>query len=257
MTLDADEKAGDTGTDPVGEERERHVTDIYLNFHGLGAPPPHVAEDERRYWVTPGRFQAVLRFIRDHGCADRVRITFDDGNRSDVTIALPMLEAFEQRAAFFVISDRIGTPSYLGAADIARLRDAGMTIGSHGAAHVAWTTLHDAELAAQVARSLQTLSGLTGHPVTEVAAPFGEYDRRVLGVLRRLGVTRVYTSDKGVTQVDAWLVARNTMRMDMPLESIEALMMDGVQPVRRLRQSASRLARQLRLSPAPSNLSHG
>src|SRR6201999_3674638 len=113
----------------------------------------------------------------------RVRITFDGGNRSDVTVALPMLEAFERRAAFFIVSDRIGAPSYLGAADIARLRDAGMTIGSHGAAHVAWTTLHDAELATQVARSLTALSDLIGHPVTEVAAPFGEYDRRVLGVL--------------------------------------------------------------------------
>ena len=179
------------------------------------------------------------------------------GNRSDVTIALPMLEAFEQRAAFFVVADRIGAPSYLGAADIARLRDAGMPIGSHGAAHVAWTSLHDAELTTQVARSLRVLSGLIGQPVTEVAVPFGAYDRRVLSVLRRLGVTRVYTSDSGVTQPDAWLAARNTMRMDMPLESIEALMMHGIQPMQRLRQSGSRLARRLRLSPTLSNLSHG
>jgi peptidoglycan/xylan/chitin deacetylase (PgdA/CDA1 family) len=256
MMLDTEHDARDAERH-AADEQEGRVTHIYLNFHGLGAPPPHVEERERRYWITPGRFQAVLRFIRDHGCAERVRLTFDDGNRSDVTIALPMLEAFEQRAAFFVVSDRIGTPSYLGAADIARLRDAGMTIGSHGAAHVAWTTLHDAELATQVARSLKTLTGLVGHPVTEVAAPFGEYDRRVLSVLRRLGVTRVYTSDSGVALADTWLMARNTMRMDMPLESIEALVMDGVQPMQRLRQSGSRLARRLRFSPASSNLSHG
>lgn len=199
------------------------MAEIYLSFHGLGTAPSHVEPDERPSWLTPERFEAILRLARDRDRRGRVRITFDGGNRSDVTVALPVLEAFERRAAFFVVCDRIGTPSHLSAADIARLRDADMAIGSHGAAHVAWTTLDDAELTAQVARSLRVLSGLIGHPVTEVAVPFGAYDRRVLGVLRKLGVTGVHTADTGVAEPRGWLKARNTMRMDTPLNAIEAL----------------------------------
>ncbi len=233
------------------------MAEIYLNFHGLGTPPAHVEADERPYWLAPGRFDSILRMIRDSDASRRVRVTFDDGNRSDVTIALPLLEAYELRGAFFVVTGRIGTPSYLGAADVVRLRDAGMTIGSHGAAHVSWTSLADAELAAQVARSLRNLSQLIAQPVTEVAVPFGDYDRRVLGVLRRLGVTRVHTSDTGVSRSGAWLAARNSMRADTPLHAIEALVAGGVHPVKRLRQSASRLAKRLRLSAASPSPTHG
>lgn len=209
------------------------MAEIYLNFHGLGTAPSHAEPGERPYWLAPERLEAILRLIRACDRADRVRITFDGGNRSDVTVALPVLEAFERRAAFFVVSDRIGTPSHLNAAEIARLRDAGMAIGSHGAAHVPWTTLHDAELTAQVARSLRVLTDLIGHPVTEVAVPFGAYDRRVLRLLSNLGVTGVHTADTGVAEPRAWLKARNTLRMDTPLEAIEALVAGAAHPARR------------------------
>jgi peptidoglycan/xylan/chitin deacetylase (PgdA/CDA1 family) len=222
------------------------LAEIYLNFHGLGAAPSHAKPDERPYWLTPARFEAILRLIRVHDRTGCVGITFDGGNRSDVTVALPVLEAFERRAAFFIVSDRIGTPSYLSVADIARLRDAGMIVGSHGAAHVAWTTLDDAELTAQVARSLQVLAALSGEPVTEVAVPFGAYDRRVLRVLRKLGVTAVHTADTGRAEPRAWLKARNTLRMDTPLEAVEALVAGTAPPARRstanhtLRETAQR-----------------
>jgi peptidoglycan/xylan/chitin deacetylase (PgdA/CDA1 family) len=206
--------------------------EIHLNFHGLGTAPSHVESDERPCWLTPEWFESILRLIRVCDRAGRVRITFDGGNRSDVTVALPVLEAFERRATFFVTTDRIGTPSYLSAADIVRLRDAGMAIGSHGVAHVAWTTLEDAELTAQVARSLRVLTGLIGQPVTEVALPFGAYDRRVLRVLRRIGVTGVHTANAGVAEPHAWLKARNTLRMDTPLDAIEALVAGAAHPAR-------------------------
>ena len=209
------------------------MAEIYLNFHGLGTAPAHLAADDKPTWLTPERFEAILRLIRACDRADRVRITFDGGNRSDVTMALPILETFERRAAFFVTCDRIGMLPYLSAADIARLRDAGMTIGSHGAAHVAWTTLDDAELTAQVARSLRVLTGLTGQPVTEVAVPFGAYDPRVLRVLRKLGVTGVHTADPGAAEPRAWLKARNILRMDTPLDAIEALIAGTIDPAPR------------------------
>jgi peptidoglycan/xylan/chitin deacetylase (PgdA/CDA1 family) len=199
--------------------------EIYLNFHGLGDPPEHVGVDEHPYWLTPDRFTRILELARNYGSPHRqIRFTFDDGNKSDVTTALPILRAMSQRASFFPLSDSIGMPGFVEADDIIRLRDAGMTIGSHGARHVKWTTLNNAELADEVHRSLQILSGILRQPITTVAVPFGDFNQRVLGILREIGIVTVFTSDGGATWTNAKLKTRNTIRMDIPLEVIETLL---------------------------------
>jgi hypothetical protein len=68
---------------------DRRMQQIYLNFHGLGCPPPHVDDGERAYWLEPKQFSTFLgiaqRYEQEH---QQVLITFDDGNKSDVDIAL-------------------------------------------------------------------------------------------------------------------------------------------------------------------------
>lgn len=209
---------------------------IYLNFHGLGAPSAHVSDEERPYWLPPEHFATILRLVRDFETDDRkVHITFDDGNKSDITIAMPILQKFHRIASFFLLSDRIGKAGFLDASDIVRLRDAGMTIGSHGAAHVNWTTLDDAELSRQVTRSLRVLSDFVGKPVAMVAAPFGGYDLRVLDLLRPLNIAVVFTSDGGPVRPSAWIKPRTTIRTDTSLEIIEALVSGRLPPLQRLR----------------------
>jgi peptidoglycan/xylan/chitin deacetylase (PgdA/CDA1 family) len=217
---------------------------IYLNFHGLGDPPFHVADSDRLYWLSPDRFTSIIRLAYDNETDGRkIEITFDDGNMSDVMIALPILDAFGRRASFFPLSGRIGQPGFLGAADVLRLSDAGMSVGSHGAAHVRWTTLADDELATQVTNSLRALSDVIRKPVTTVAVPFGAYDRRVLRILRRLDVAAVFTSDGGPTRSSDWIKSRTTIRMDTPVESIEALVAGRSSPLQWVRFVARRLKR--------------
>ena len=47
--------------------------------------------------------------------------------------------------------------------------------------------------------------------IQEAACPFGEYDRRVLGVLRNAGYETVYTSDGGPAWSNEWVQARNSI----------------------------------------------
>lgn len=194
---------------------------IVLNFHGLGEPGPAIEQDERPYWVAIERFEAILAFVAPR--AEAIAITFDDGNASDVVHALPLLVRHGLKADFFVVSERIGQSGYLSAADILDLRRAGMGIGSHGMRHVKWTSLPDDELALHVSRSLQALSDILAEPMRSVAIPFGAYDRRVLAVLRREGVTRAYTSDRGPVLPGRWLVARNTVPARFTLDDIREL----------------------------------
>jgi peptidoglycan/xylan/chitin deacetylase (PgdA/CDA1 family) len=216
-------------------------TEIYLNFHGVGTPGAHVPPDEIPYWLSTEQFQAIVDLV---GRAGRpVRLTFDDGNASDLALATPILKRAGLTAAFFVLTDRLGADAYLSDADLVALKNEGMAVGSHGAAHVAWTGLSHDALVEQVSGSLARLGEILAGPVHEVAVPFGAYDRGVLDTLKACAVSRVYTSDKGAAASGAWLVPRNTIRADMDIRQIEDIAM-GRMPVRR---RAKAMLRQLAL----------
>lgn len=219
--------------------------EIYLTFHGLGTPGEHVPDSDRPYWVPLDRYHAILDVIAN--ATNKVGLTFDDGNRSDIELGLPALQQHGLTAIFFVVSERIGTPSYLSADEIRALDRAGMGIGSHGISHVRWTDLPDNLITHQVSSSMAVLSEILGKRVDSVAVPFGAYDRRVLTVIRRLRVARVYTSDFGPVVPGSWIVARNTVRINTPLTEIKTMVnrrhstADGVRArVRQLRLSLSR-----------------
>jgi peptidoglycan/xylan/chitin deacetylase (PgdA/CDA1 family) len=181
---------------------------LILTFHGIGAPPADAGESERSVWVSPELFEATL----DEAARRRdVVITFDDGNRSDVEVALPALRRRGTTATFFVLAGRLDQPGFLTSAEVRELADSGMTVGSHGLEHRSWRSLGDEELVSQLERARSLLERVVACPVTEASCPFGEYDRRVLRHLRRLGHERVYTSDGGRTRARGWLLARNTV----------------------------------------------
>jgi peptidoglycan/xylan/chitin deacetylase (PgdA/CDA1 family) len=184
------------------------VRQFILNFHGIGAVPDHVGAVEREFWLERDLYESILDEVRGR---DDVAITFDDGNRSDADIGLPALAERGLRATFFVLADRIGERTYLGDDQIRELAESGMGVGSHGAAHRSWRSLADDELRREVDGAREAIESALGGPVAEASCPFGEYDRSVLGALRRAGFERVYTSDGGWADSGAWLQPRNTV----------------------------------------------
>ncbi len=188
-------------------------TERVLTFHGLGAPPRPLDDGEDDVWLPAEWFAAIVEALGrgDSTRADATRITFDDGNRSDLELALPVLTAHGRTATFFVLAGKLDQPGYLTRADVTTLADAGMTIGSHGLMHAAWSELAPTELTREVAVSKSLLRECTGREIAEAACPFGLYNRRVLGALRDEGYTRVYTSDGGPARADAWLAPRTTI----------------------------------------------
>jgi peptidoglycan/xylan/chitin deacetylase (PgdA/CDA1 family) len=192
-----------------------------VNFHGVGEPSRKLDAGEAMVWLAADRFLATLDALRGR---DDVRISFDDGNRSDVDVALPALIERGITATFFVIAGRLGDPDHLGADDICTLAAAGMTVGSHGLHHRDWRRLGDAELTRELTESRRILEGLLGRPVTQAAVPFGSYDRRVLTQARRAGAyERVFTSDGGPARHGAWLQPRTSVGNDgVPFAALTA-----------------------------------
>lgn len=182
---------------------------LNLCFHGIGTPGRPLEPDEDLYWVKEEQFTELLDVISRY---PSVRVTFDDGNASDAAIALPALRRHNLTAKFFVVADRIDQPGSVSSADIRELVSGGMVVGSHGLRHRPWRSVYGDELHQELAVAASTIAGVSGQPVTEVACPFGSYDRRVLAAIRSAGFRRVYTVDGGSARSQAWIQPRYTVR---------------------------------------------
>jgi peptidoglycan/xylan/chitin deacetylase (PgdA/CDA1 family) len=186
-------------------------------FHGVGEPPTALEPDSHEYFVSVDLFLAVL----DEAAARPwVSLTFDDGYASDVEVALPALRERGLTATFFPVGGKLGQPGYLDAVNIRALSAAGMPVGSHGMWHRSWRDL-DAQAEYEelvVARSL--IGSAAQAPVRAAACPFGWYDRRALGALRRHGYEQVFTSDRRRARVGFWLQPRYSILRSDTLGSI-------------------------------------
>jgi len=223
---------------------------VCLNFHGLGEPDSRIPDAERRFWLSEDQFERVL----DAVCRmnrEQVGITFDDGNASDVLIALPALRQRGLRGSFFVVSGRIGQPGYLSADQIRLLTGEDMLVGSHGARHERWTEMSDDALRDDISSSCIRLEEITGFAPSMAAVPFGSYDARVLRALRKQRFERIYTSDPGPVVPNSWLVARYSVRADTTIEEVEAILLK--QSWTDVARTALRQWRRSRSGSAPSS----
>jgi hypothetical protein len=213
---------------------------LVLNFHCITRPSRQMADDEADVCVERQQFLDILDLVSGRG---DVRLTFDDGNSSDVSEALPELTRRGLRAHFFICPARFGTPGFVDEDDIRELRLAGMSLGSHGMDHVRWRRLGRSAIDREIIRAKQVLEDASQAPVDEAACPFGQYDRRTLSALRAAGFNRVYTSDGGRASATDWLVPRNTVRRCDTAESVERMLnssADTVPPMERVKRWVKR-----------------
>jgi peptidoglycan/xylan/chitin deacetylase (PgdA/CDA1 family) len=196
---------------------------INLTFHGIGATERRLEPGEADVWVSRDQFVSILDSVKGR---DDVRITFDDGNASDLEHALPALRERGLKGTFFVVAGRLGEDHFLDAAGVKELAAAGMEIGCHGMRHRPWRRLGEAELREELVEAKTRLEHVLERPITRAACPFGSYDRRVLRVVREAGYEQVFTSDRGSARHDAFLQARTSVGPSDDtslLGSIEAL----------------------------------
>lgn len=216
---------------------------INLTVHGIGRTDRALDPGEDLTWVAIDQFEQVLDAVA--GRPD-VRITFDDGNASDVEIALPRLLDRGLTGEFYVLAGLLDRPGRLTSDGVRELAESGMVIGSHGWDHRDWRRIDAAQAAREITHAGDVLSGLIDRPVSQVAIPFGSYDRHVLRRLRGAGVTRAYTSDGGRARPGAWLQARNSLPHDLDLDWIRQVIDHPPSPRARARGLAARCVKRVR-----------
>lgn len=220
---------------------------VNLTVHGIGDPVRPLDDGEDRTWVTVEQFEQALDAVEAAKAQGHdVRITFDDGNDSDVRIGLPRLISRGLTAEFFLLAGLLDTPGRVGKSDVDSLLAAGMAVGSHGWSHVNWRTLDKQAVLREMYQAHEVLGGVTGAPIRRVAVPFGSYDRTVLTNLRRAGVRRVYTSDGGPARKGTWLQARTSLHATMTREWINSVVFDRATSATRARRLLARGVKRVR-----------
>jgi peptidoglycan/xylan/chitin deacetylase (PgdA/CDA1 family) len=209
---------------------------VNVCFHGIGTCTVEREPGESRYWMRTDEFLRTLDALAE---VSAVSISFDDGNRSDVDVALPALRERGLQATFFALAGRLEDPSSLSGADLRGLRAGGMGIGTHGWDHVPWRNLSDAEARRELGDARVALAEASRGEITEAALPLGRYDRAALRRLRGGGYSAVYTSDRYPFSERAWLRARYSVTNEDDARSVRtnALGRFGVSELRNVSAS--------------------
>ena len=203
-----------------------------LNFHGIGTPGRTLEEGEAPYWIDRDFFCRILDLVLERQADMGLCLTFDDGNASDLEIAMPEMDARGLKAEIFVLSGRLDMPGALGPEDVRTLEAGGHRIGTHGIAHVDWSALDPAGLSREIDASREALGALCGRIIDAAAIPFGRYNGRVIAALKRAGLTRIYTSDGGACRPGARIRPRTSVTAAMDIAAVRGIL-DGREPALR------------------------
>jgi peptidoglycan/xylan/chitin deacetylase (PgdA/CDA1 family) len=185
-----------------------------LMYHNVDRMPDGVRHP--RNYVAPDLFRAQLEALKRWGYetisfetwiayragerslpARPIILTFDDGYRTALDVAWPIMAPYGFRGTVFVVSDLLGGTNrwdrddvqvpLLDAREVGALRALGMEIGSHGRSHGTFRGMRETELEAELRESRATLEGVAGGPVRALCYPYGQQDARVRALARRAG----------------------------------------------------------------------
>jgi peptidoglycan/xylan/chitin deacetylase (PgdA/CDA1 family) len=211
--------------DPSVSTRASNRTLAILGFHKIGEPP--AGGWETWFYVPEDTFAGYLGYLHRNGwqvidlpaflgglaepdsLPERAAlITFDDGYRSNLHVALRYLRQFGYPAVIFVPTDFIGGYSTFDPGepeeaicdweDLRELEGWGVSVQSHGASHRPFSELALAEQEGELHRSKAVLEAGLGKRVEVFAYPYGDGGdpQSVGGALKRAGY-RAACSYKG------------------------------------------------------------
>jgi peptidoglycan/xylan/chitin deacetylase (PgdA/CDA1 family) len=199
-----------------------------LMYHAIGERVPNMDLD--LYSMSPAHFadqvEAIVGLARTSGTrfvpfvgvpTPGIAVTFDDGYRSFLDVAVPLLSKHDVPVHVFVGVDHLASDPSLHMSpgqvrEVASLP--GVTVGAHGYRHVPLTTLSDDELRGELSVARRSLEDLLGHSIDTMSYPHGAHDERVHRAVAAAGYVAAACSDAGtfvsseqklhIPRIDLW-----------------------------------------------------
>lgn len=173
----------------------------------LSVKPERLASQLERLTARGYRGATVHEAVHEPPAPKTLAVTFDDGFRSVLTLALPTLRRYGIPGTVFVPTRFVGTEEPMrwpgidqwldgchdaellpmSWAELATLADAGWEVGSHTSSHPRLTQIDDASLEAELRESRETCERRLSRPCRSLAYPYGDHDGRVVRAARAAG----------------------------------------------------------------------
>lgn len=190
-----------------------------------------------------------------------VLLTFDDGYRSFIQYARPILKDYGFGATLFVYSNFIGGGSALSWQDLRTLTEQGFDVQAHSKSHAnlrrnageseaAYAKRIEAELAYPLTLFKKNLT----HPVDALAYPFGEMDDELIPYVAKYGYAAAFTvrRQSNAAFVSPLKISRAQIYADMsPKDFAKNLVVFHDEEVKMARTADGRLAGAAGAAPTP------
>lgn len=182
-----------------------------LCYHQIRDYRPSDSKVARDYIVPPSVFAAQMKALADSGYvtilpdalydhlafgrelpAKSVMITFDDTDLEQYTEALPILQQYNYKAVFFIMTVSIGRPNYMSKEQILDLHKNGNVIGSHTWDHHNVKKYAGEDWVTQIEKPAKQLKEITGEEPVYFAYPFGLWNREAFPELKKRGVKAAF-----------------------------------------------------------------
>ena len=171
--------------------------------------------------VSPERFERQMRWLsrwrqvvrleetlRVPARRNLVAITFDDGYRDNLTVALPLLEKFQLPMTLFVAPGFVGREGYLSKDDLREISQHPLvTIGAHGLWHRHFNRLTAADARFELVEARHLLGEIIGKQVELLAWPYAECNEELERLSEECGYRASWSVWKGTNSTHSrWRV---------------------------------------------------
>ncbi len=209
-------------------------------------------ERQLRYFLNHYRFisysEAVQRIVEDRIDDRYFALSFDDGFENNARVAAPVLDRYNIKAMFFVVTDFIASKGDAARAekfsrsrfdheplrnmtfdDLRALRAAGHEIGSHTVSHRRLSQLPHDELRLEIRESKRLLESELGAVVDHIAYPYGtasDFSSLVDSEVRGAGYLSCSSGIRGANTAATCVfdLHRDQLMADWPLSHIDFFM---------------------------------
>jgi peptidoglycan/xylan/chitin deacetylase (PgdA/CDA1 family) len=208
----------------------------------------HIADHQGRWYVSPQKLEAELRYLSGNGYhtlsmaayldaethdvplpEKSVVLTFDDGYRDNYDIAFPLLKKYGMTGTFFIVTGLVGYPAYMTWDQIAEMQRAGMEIGAHTVHHPFLTRLSTPAAFLEIFLSRLALAQHLHTPINVFAYPYNDHNPRIVMLARLAGFEGAVTvaQHKGDIAGDPFEIPRITVLSGEHLKVFEQVIAKG------------------------------